>query len=270
MYLTLGLGRTEPAPTRRTETPGPVSPMALERVLDTRTKEFGAVCRVYTQLKDGRSVGSGVLITPRHVLTCAHVIRPLQNSNMVTSITVFVAPNGPRDGKNGIKADAWAVKRGWSPTCCRSWDEDYGIIRLSKAAPTPFWPITPFDPHSLAGKAAYLAGYPSRSDDPEAQFMYRSRGAIIGTLQMDSCMGNQLTGTLWPAIDDTTRLVANRLDTAPAMSGGPLWSFVDNQRILWGLHAGDIDNGAHKKAVLLNKNVRAQIAAWVSRGLPAR
>ena len=267
MYLTLG--RAEPAPRMTTETPAPVSPMALERVLDPKTQEFRAICRIYTQVKGGHSVGSGVLITPRHVLTCAHVIQPPQNPTQLMSIAVFVAQNGPGDTRNGIRADGWAVKLGWSPNCCRSWDEDYGIIRLSKAA-TGYWPMTPFDPRRLVGKAAYLAGYPSRADDRDAHFMYRSRGAIIGTIQIDSCMGGQLTRTLWPTIDDTTRLVAHRLDTAPSMSGGPLWSFVDSQRMLWGLHAGDIDNGARKKGILLNKQVRGQIARWVSRELPAR
>ena len=269
MYLTLG--RAEPIPPTTTETPGPVSPMALERVHDPKTKEFGAICRVYTQLKGAHSIGSGVLITPRHVLTCAHVIFPPENPNDTRSITVFVAQNGPADGKHGIKADGWAVKHGWDSRCCRSYDEDYGIIRLSKPVTTGFWPMTPFDPRRLVvGKAAYLAGYPWRSADHEAQLMYRSRGPIIGALQIDSCMGTQLTRTLLETIDDNTRLVAHRLDTAKSMSGGPMWSFIDNNRILWGLHAGDFDGGARKKTVLLNKHVRAQIARWVSRGLSAR
>lgn len=268
MYVTLGVAKQISRVT--TETPGPVRPFPLERVTDPKTSEFGAICRVFTKMKGGHSVGSGVLITPRHVLTCAHVIKPPQNSENIMSITVFVAQNGPADGKHGIKADGWAVKHGWDSRCCRSYDEDYGIIRLSKPVTTGFWPMTPFDPSRLVGKAAYLAGYPSREDDRDAHFMFRSRGAIIGTLQIDSCIGRQLTRTLWPTIDDYTRLVAHRLDTAKSMSGGPMWSFVDNNRILWGLHAGDFDAGARKKAVLLNKTVRAQIARWVSTELPAR
>jgi hypothetical protein len=162
------------------------------------------------------------------------------------------------------------VKNGWSPYRCRSWDEDYAIIRLSKDAPTPFWPISPFDPRRLVGKGAYLAGYPTRADDPDAQFMYQSRGAILGTVRVDSCTEQNSKGRLRSAIDDTTCLVAHGLDTAKIMSGGPLWSFVDKSADPVGTPWGDIDGGARKKAVLLNKNVRAQIAAWVSRGLTAR
>ena len=173
MYLTLGR-LPEPAKPITTETPGPVRPFALQRVNDTKTSEYGAVCRIYTKVKGGHSVGSGVLITPRHVLTCAHVIQPPQNPHKIESITVFVAQNGPADNKSGIKADGWAVNRGWSPHCCRSNDEDYGIIRLSKAVTTKPWPLASFEPRLLMGKAAYLAGYPARRDDPDAHFMFRS------------------------------------------------------------------------------------------------
>jgi V8-like Glu-specific endopeptidase len=269
MYL--NLGRAEPAPSTTTETPGPVSPMPLERVLDTKTKEFGAVCRVYTKMKRGHSVGSGVLITPRHVLTCAHVIFPPEEPYQTQSIQVFVAQNGPADEKNGIKADGWAVRDGWMANCCRTWDEDYGIIKLSKTVPTPFWPMPPrFDPRFLPGKAAYLAGYPARTDDPDAHFMYRSRGTILGTMVVESCAVGQTGGRRGTFVNDTTRLVANQLDSAKSMSGGPLWSFLDNRRILWGLHAEGIGVDGLKKGILLNKSVRAQIAQWVSHGLTAR
>jgi V8-like Glu-specific endopeptidase len=266
MYLMLG--RAEPLPRVTTETPAPFSPMALTRILDPKTREFGFVCRIYTKLRGGHSVGSGVLIMPRYVLTCAHVIQPPENPN-VESITVHVAQNGPADGKHGIKADGWAVRPGWVANCCRSWDEDYGIIRLSKPA-TGFWPVAPFNPRRLMGKGAYLAGYPVRTGDPDAHFMYQSRGLIAGTIRIDSCVGHQFPEKeILSPIDEVTRLVAHRLDTAKSISGGPMWSFVDGQRVLWGLHAGRVDNEM-RKAVLLNARVRRQIATWIRRDLPTR
>lgn len=265
MYVTLG--RAEPIAPVTTETPGPVRPFPLERVNDTKTREFGAICRIFTKVEGGHSIGSGVLITPRHVLTCAHVIRPQQNPDMVMSITVFVAPNGPADTKNGIKADGWAVKPGWSPRCCRSDDDDLGIIRLSKPVTTGVWPIVPFDPRRLVTKAGYLAGYRAVQADPEAHYMYRSRGVIKGSMSINWCQGKQLLWPNWPSIDQRTRLVWHELDTDPVMSGGPMWSFFDKQRVLWGLHAGDID-GKNKKAILLSQKVVVQIREWVSKGLP--
>lgn len=269
MYVTLGAAK--PIPRVTTETPGPVRPFPLERVLDPKTSEFGAVCRVLTTTRRGHSIGSGVLITPRHVLTCAHVIQPPEDSTNVMSITVSIAPNGPAEARKTIKADGWAVRLGWSAVCCRSYDEDYGIIRLAKPVTTPHWPIVAFDPSRLAGTPAYLAGYPAMANNPDTSFMYRSRGLIRGSMSIDWCAGPQLRWQHWNSIDDRTRLVWHLLDTRRSMSGGPMWSFVDNRRVVWGMHAGVIHKEkGDMKAILFNKTVREQIARWVSKELPAR
>ena len=266
MYLTLG--RAEPAPRITTETPGRVTPMARTRVLDTKTTEFGAICRVYTQMDGGYSVGSGVLITPRHVLTCAHVIRPPENPNEIMSITVYVAQNGA-DRTPGVRSNGWAVAPGWTPLDCRTYDHDFGIIRLSQAVTTRIWPVARFDARRLTGKAAYLAGYASENDEDRlARVMFRSRGAIKGSAGIRWCRGqNQLLWSHRPTVDDTTRMVWHTLDTATQMSGGPMWSFVDNERVFWGLHAGKIDD-TNKKAILLSPSVQRQIDHLVSRVLP--
>jgi len=267
VYVTLG--RAAPAPRSTEESPGPVRPMALDRIHDTTAREFRCTCRVYVTTLSGHSIGSGVLIGPRHVLTCAHVIFPLQDQ-LVKSITVHVAPNGPGAMGKGIAANGWAVSPAWRRQDCRTMDEDVGVIRLSTAVTTAFWPVSAFDPRRLAGAAAELSGYPSRAHDRDAHFMYRSRGRIIGTIRIDACAGvqrprSQLTRTLLRPIEDTTRLVAHALDSATSMSGGPLSSYIDGRRTLWGIHAGDIDNGARKKGILLNSAVRARIAAWMTR-----
>ena len=271
MYV--NLGRADPAPRITVETPGPVHPMALTQVLDTTSSEFRCVCRIYTKTQHGHSVGSGILIGAQHVLTCAHVLHPLDDPKPLW-IKVFVAQNGPNDKTPGIKANGWAVRPGWFARRCLTWDRDVGIIRLSQPVTTGYWSVSDFDVSGVVGAAAYLAGYPSLPDDRDAHHMYRSRGRIIGTIQVDACREptaqrkGQLTRTLLRPITDKTRLVAHALDTRPSMSGGPMWMYRDGRKILWGLHAGDIDDGARKKAVLLNKAVRAQIALWVSRTLP--
>jgi hypothetical protein len=265
MYVTLGVAKEIPRVT--TETPAPFKPFPLELVNDPKTSEFGAICRIYTKVKGGHSIGTGFLITTRHVLTCAHVIQPRENPN-VESITVFVAQNGPADAKNGIKTDGWAINPGWSPRCCRSDDEDYGIIRLSKPVTSGHWWFTPFDPRVLAGKAAFTAGYPVRATDPEAQFMYRSKGLIRGSTAIEWCSGQQLRWPRWTRIDTGTRLVWHLLDTARSMSGGPMWSFIDYKRVIWGLHEADID-GTNKRAILFNRPLIEQVGRWVSRGLTA-
>jgi V8-like Glu-specific endopeptidase len=67
------------------------------------------------------------------------------------------------------------------------------------------------------------------------------------------------------AINDATKLIAHDLDTRPCMSGGPMWIYDNKKPILVALHAGDIDNGKRKKAVLLNSSVRVLINNWVTR-----
>jgi hypothetical protein len=99
--------------------------------------------------------------------------------------------------------------------------------------------------------------------------MYRSAGLLKGSMSIQWCAGPEL---LWPkrkSIDQNTRLVWHLLDTDGAMSGGPMWSFIDYKRVVWGLHAGDID-GTNKKAILLNSTVIAQINRWVSKGLSSQ
>ena len=44
-----------------------------------------------------------------------------------------------------------------------------------------------------------------------------------------------------------------------------MWIYDNKKPILVALHASDIDNGANKKAVLLNSSVRRLIADWMTR-----
>ena len=84
-----------------------------------------------------------------------------------------------------------------------------------------------------------------------------------------SCVGAELAWKHPESVDDETRLVWHLLDTAPSMSGGPMWCFLDNKRVVWGLHEGAID-ATNKRAILFNKSVLGQIARWISKGLTAR
>ena len=268
------LGRAEQAPRVTVETPGPVRPMALTRVLDTASQPFRCICRIHVRTQSGNSsFGTGVLIGRYHVLTCAHVLYPFQEPNP-QEITVFPGQNGPGDRRAGLRASGWAVSPGWRWNDCRTWDEDLGIIRLARPSEAGFWPVAPFEPSILAGAAAYLAGYPARREDKRAYWMYRSRGRIIGRIQVNSCTTptaqrkGMLNRTLFQDIRSTTKLIAHDLDTGPSMSGGPLWIYREGKRLLFALHAGDIDNGERKKAILLNDAVQQRIAAWMERELP--
>jgi hypothetical protein len=275
MYL--HLGRTEPAPRAAGETPGPVTPFPIRRVLDTGSQPFRCVCRIHVRTtKSGNSFGTGVLIGRYHVLTCAHVLYPRANPNP-REVTVLPGQHGLDDKRSPLTADGWAVSPGWRWNDCETDDRDLAILRLARPTDAGFCPVTPFDPTMLSGWSvrAHLAGYAALQDDPKAHWMYESAGRVIGRIRINCCCEptpnkkGVLNRTLFKDIGDTTRLLAHTLDSRPSMSGGPMWTFWQGKRVLFALHAGDIDNGARKKAVLLNSSFRAQIAEWMSRTLPS-
>jgi V8-like Glu-specific endopeptidase len=230
---------------------------------------FASICRIVTRTaKGGESIGTGVLIGPYHVLTCAHVIFPPQDQ-LTKEIVVFPGQNGP-DSHCRVKSDGWAVSPAYRGNDCNTAGEDYGIIRLSCPMNPGVVPLRAFDSTTLGGATVSLAGYPwGRSE--KARHMYFSRGTIMGGIAITSCTGTlakgDLTGTT-VAITPTTNLIAHDLDTAPSQSGSPMWVLQAGGRFLVALHAGRIARNTRGKAVLLNETVRRRVADWMTRALP--
>ena len=262
--------------------PAAVTSVPLTKVFATGVTAmfpFSAVCRVEVHTpKGGASVGSGVLISRYHVLTCAHILFDRSDPNPQK---VYVLPNhdGPDEKRKPILADAFAVKPGWTWRECRTQDDDLAIIRLSRKAEADFWPIQNFNPAVIANGAITLAGYPAFSKTDKAYFMHRSQGRVLGGFGITCCYDawpkkcdppahrktDQVLRTPVGAINDATKLIAHDLDTRVCMSGGPMWIFDNKKPILVALHAGNIDNGKRKKAVLLHSSVRLLINDWVTR-----
>lgn len=284
MYIHLGQPTHTPAPPRGIVLPPPEPapapapaqgaqpirlPLArLTRVTDTRLAPFASICRIITRTtKGGESYGTGILIGPYHVLTCAHVIYPPQDP-LTIEIIVFPGQNGP-DSHCRVKADGWAISPVYRGNNCNTAGEDYGIIRLSCPMNPGFMPLRTFDPTTLGGATVSLAGYPwGRSE--KARHMYFSRGTITAGVAITSCTGTlakgDLNGRLVP-ITPTTSLIAHDLDTAPSQSGSPMWIVQAGGQFLIALHAGRIDRNTRGKAVLLNEAVRRRVADWMTRTL---
>jgi len=242
----------------------PVPPLKLTRVTNTQDVPYRYVCRIVTRAYDkgGASVGTGVLIGPFHVLTCAHVIYPLESPH-TGEIDVFPAQNGPDENSMRFRANGWAVSPAWQPANCFTAGEDYGLIRLATATRQGFMPIRPFDPARLRRDVGInLAGYPATREE-KARHMYESRGAIWGEGQINGCVAGEPQG---PVVRATamTQLLIHDLDSAKSESGGPMWS--DDQALV-AIHAGVIGD-TWKKAIFLNEAVRNRIQEWMTKTLP--
>jgi V8-like Glu-specific endopeptidase len=282
MYIYLGRPANLAPAQRFLGQPAPaVTTVPLRRVVLTFTHPFRAVCRIQVHTgKGGDSVGSGVLISRRHVLTCAHVLYDRADPN---PLKVTVLPNhaGPDDTRQPIPADAWAVNPAWRSSDCRTAEDDLAIIRLSRRADTEPWPVENFNPSVLASAAIELAGYPAFSNTDKAFWMYRSQGRVLGGFSINCCCDawpakcdplkqrtrDSLSRTDFGPITGTTKLIGHSLDSRRVMSGGPMWIHDNKKPILVALHARDIDNGINKAAVLLNDAVRRLINDWMTRQL---
>ena len=278
-------GDTSPAQRFLGEPAPAVARVPLTKVFATGVTAmhpFSAVCRIEVRTaKGGISTGSGVLISRHHVLTCAHVLYDREDPNP-RKVTVLPNHDGPDEKRKPIPADGWVVKPGWQWSQCRTGDDDLAIIRLTRKADADFWPVQPFNPSVIGSGPIMLAGYPAFFPKDKALFMYRSQGEVLGGFRILCCADawpkkfnaqqpdkqkDQVSRTKFLPIDDSMKLIGHKLDTKESMSGGPMWIMDNKKPVLVALHAGDIDGGANKKAVLLNHSVRALINDWMTRQL---
>jgi len=279
MYIYLG--GAGPAQRFLGETSTAVTSVPLTKVFGTggtAMYPFSAVCRIEARTANGNSsVGSGVLISRYHVLTCAHILYDRNDPNP-RKVTVLPNHDGPDERRKPIPANAWAVKPGWKWSECRTEDNDLAIIRLSRRADAEFWPLQNFNPSVIASGPITLAGYPAFSPEDKAYWMYQSQGRVLGGFGIKCCYDawpkkcdpppyrqkNDLIRTDFGAINDETKLIGHTLDTKVCMSGGPMWIYDNKKPILVALHTGVIDNETKKMAVLLNSSVRMLINNWMT------
>jgi V8-like Glu-specific endopeptidase len=247
----------------------------MVRVANALVAPFQCICRIvarsYDKPENEYSVGTGFLISPFHILTCAHNIYPSQ-APRTKSVEVYPAQNGPDEGAARFVSNGWAVSERWRPNDCRAAAADFGIIRLASPTRNAFFQLRQFDPGLLTNRTVNLAGYPF-DREPSARHMFRSTGPLIGAVVIERCErdargGETLQRRIFPSIATTTGLIAHALASGHGVSGGPLWLEENGSRTVVGIHVRAIDNNRRGAAALLSDAVRAQAELWMTRALP--
>ena len=269
----------------------------MRPVTDTFKPPFRWVCRVEviteTKNKKSHSFGTGVLISPYHVLTCAHLIYPPREP--YRTVKVVVSPGYNPNSKPvtwarqpAFNADGWAVDPRWDPRqCLTSTYFDWGLIRMSK-------PVGSYDgarqvkpgqyvsvdnwrnwlPLSLApslpGKPCKLAGYSTNQ-------MFESDGRLGPGVKITVCRPEETspsggiirshTEGVPVSVTGSSILITHDADSTEAMSGGPIWIDDGGSPKLVAIHTGVTSTAASgatglgkgKGAVLLSQAVQDQI-----------
>jgi glutamyl endopeptidase len=266
-----------------------------KRVHDTLAVPFRWICSIAVQRRityaSGRvsttglaPAGTGVLISPRHVLTAAHVLRSVTKDDR-GGITErheaqFVAAKPGRDGDSApfgeIEATSWETHPKWDPETGAQ-NYDYAIITLKQAVGDRvfdslngrrlgFWGSprdgagTSLDnlPAALAanliGARVITAGYPSKTH----REMQCSAGQLSGgSPQLDAILTRDGRVEQWAR---AAQIVSVTADATEGQSGSPVWIVDQGHRYLVGILVGAGD--AYNQVVFLNANAMRQIRAW--------
>jgi V8-like Glu-specific endopeptidase len=103
----------------------------LNQVMNPEDYPWRVNCKVFITFAGGNYVGSGVLISPLHVLTAGHVVHDIvHGGTWATAITVVPAyENGaaPYETASAVQLHSWT---GW--TVDANWEWDMGIIDLGR------------------------------------------------------------------------------------------------------------------------------------------
>lgn len=260
---------------------------AVRRVRDTRVTPFLWVCRISIQRRIERPgggstrtglapAGSGLLITPRHVLTAAHVLSAPADAGADRHelLQVSVAP-GHDDGEarfGSVEAERWVLHPRWTDSS-RGTAHDLALITLARPIGSQrfdgralgCWGSTPGHgwladlPAAQAGRLPDLvlrtAGYP---------------GAASGRM-VCSASRLQMSAGERRALAGNPQLIATLMQRRPVFaldagatrgqSGSPVWVETEGRRHLVGVLV-DASAGVNH-AVALTAPVQRLVQSWI-------
>jgi V8-like Glu-specific endopeptidase len=228
-------------------------------------------------------VGTGVLISPRFVLTAAHLLRHSEQDERgqwvdTVAEQVFVtparndgAPSGRREPFGRYEARRWHLAPRYDSRARDAGRFDFALIELREFAgarrtallnhqPLCFWGsrqcggntvLEVVPPAAIAGRRAFTAGYP---DD-------------LGGGTRPHATAGTLSGVDLPGRREIMNYDA---DGCPGQSGSPIWIERDGRRCLVGIFTKvgtvtDVTTGlvTGNEAVRITQDVFDQISRWL-------
>jgi V8-like Glu-specific endopeptidase len=262
------------------------NPDQRSQVNNTEAVPFRFICHLEVRAVDTtnttivkKSVATGVLVGPRHVLAAGHTLLADKGRLKITDAWVSPGMNGSSQPFGRVHGATFRTHPDWFRNGVENSDCDYGMIILDDAigerrfkslgnAPLGWWgdqvngggtKLQRLDPAALNNATVNVAGYP---DDQPAGTMWKSSGQAA---PLRDSQGR---------ISTMARRLPHNADTHASQSGSPVWiGNVDtNPRYLVGLHHGAIDlvftRGTTRQkqrsnvAILATRDFLQQITDW--------
>jgi glutamyl endopeptidase len=266
-------------------------------VNDTLAVPFRWVCRIWIQstIKFGAGheektglapLATGVLISPRHVLTVAHVLHGVKQPGSVTeehkAIHVEVAPAANEDLRplGRIEATSWKIASKWKPgSGSNEWD--YALITLKE--PVGDRMFKELNGMRLCYWGSPACGANTSLDAAPSALLRQIIGArvvtagypVIGTGGMVSAAGQFSAGTTSAhltndrVVEDWVRRTGTffvTADAAEGQSGSPVWIEDNGKRYMIGILAAIGDD--YNTVVNLRENVLRDLRSWMAKDAP--
>ena len=269
-------------------------------VSDTRLVPFRWICQLRLFFGNVIGIGTGTLITDRHILTAAH---NLITSKLGTITRVTVVP-----GQNGL-VNPMVFSDELSPKFCvsKEWrmqekaEADFALLTLSKpigSFPLPelgnrslgYWGkpgfgkdirIASAKPNDLRNRAVHTAGYPTDKCLTEPQ----SGSATADELRACSVNFNTrevIGSTQWrsfalvtdPSPTTEPGFIVTKHSHFPGQSGSPVWLLSKKSIKLVAILTGGFPDPTNPRVIVGARCVRIsdkifnQFNTWIRRGCP--
>lgn len=248
------------------------------------------VCHLELKFPGFEAKGTGALITPRHILTCAHNLYDDVSKQEVRQ--VIAAPGRINSSAAGAPFGTATSARVHYPSAwrtSRNQEFDFGLITLQQSigdtthaslggGKLGYWEnpgqgtrISAVAPAALQGQAVETAGYPGDKCGSQP-----SVGSASPT-QMNACPWSQVASTPWfargritnPSPAGAARLMLYDLDTYAGQSGSPVWL---RSRNLVAIHTGPgwtvsgEPRGRSNRGVRITDELLREVRRWMGGG----